>query len=162
MSLKTQLAYLAAAITLILGVVGLLRPTAMSAITGLYATPAAPHGMAALRATFGGLFMTLGVISALGVLRRPASASWLRLVSLLWFGSAAGRIASITLDRSLAAGNVILLLLELGLGGALLIAGFEDVSAREKARRHEALGEGSEGTLHPYLSHQQGADEDPR
>jgi hypothetical protein len=103
-SMANWLAPLGALITVGLGVFGLLAPLRAAAMVGL-----APHerrGLTELRATYGGLFLGMG----LACLLWPQPAAY-AVASLAWGGAAAARLISMAMDRNpswLNAGGVLL------------------------------------------------------
>lgn len=123
-SLRTQLAYIAAGITLILGLIALLNPVWTIRLVGLELL--LPRGLAEVRATFGGVFTALGVGMVWAIPKRPRTAGWLRFAAVLWFAAATGRLLSIIFDPD-AFGLVTLgsFALELFLGAASLLASLE-------------------------------------
>ena len=75
------LALLGAAITLGLGLLGLLRPDAAAAFTSMQ--PVGLLGRAEIRATYGGFFAALGVVCL--VAREPLAFA---VVGIAWLGAA--------------------------------------------------------------------------
>jgi hypothetical protein len=104
-----------AAITAGMGLLGLLFPAAASTLTGV--TGVTPAGRSEFRATYGGLFLALGLAPLL-----TGAPAFYALAGLCWIGAAIGRIVSIGLDRAAAPMNFGAVVYEAAIG-ALLIAG---------------------------------------
>ena len=85
-----QLAYLAAVLTLLFGVVSLVNPFFMARVLGLTFTE--PRGVSELRATYGALFTVMGAVMLWALLTRHRSAGWLRFAGLLWLGAGGGQV----------------------------------------------------------------------
>lgn len=109
----TTLNFIGAAITLGLGLMGLVWPMAAARLTGL--KPEGKLGMSELRATYGGFFLVLGAYCL--VTQEEVAFT---LVGLAWLGAAAARLISIFVDRNREAKNLGGVLFE-GIIGALLI-----------------------------------------
>ena len=80
MSLRTQLAYLAAGLTLALGLLSLLNPLLMVRILGLEVLE--PRGLSEIRATYGMLFLAMGGVMLWAIPTRPRSNPFLRSIPL--------------------------------------------------------------------------------
>jgi hypothetical protein len=104
-----------ALITLALGLLGLLAPTAASKFTQLQAL--SRSGFAEFRSTFGGLFVGLGV--CLLLFNQPTI---YLVVGIAWLATALGRALSIILDKGGEAKNYQGFVLE-ALVGVLLVVG---------------------------------------
>ncbi|OLE43131.1 MAG: hypothetical protein AUI36_23985, partial [Cyanobacteria bacterium 13_1_40CM_2_61_4] len=81
-------------VILLLGAAGLLYPERMLGLLG-FAVQNPSHAAAALgevRATYGGLFLVMGLAALLGAFDPVAHRGRLRLIGLLWLGAAAGRL----------------------------------------------------------------------
>lgn len=106
---------LGAVITAAMGFMGLATPRLAAKLTGLEGVTA--PGKSEFRATFGGMFLALGLTPLLtGV---PALFA---LAGLAWFGAAFGRAISIAVDRTATPMNFAAVLFE-ALTGALLLSG---------------------------------------
>jgi hypothetical protein len=81
-----------AAATLGMGCLGLLAPNVASQLSGLTATGKA--GFAEFRATFGGMFIAMGLIPILS--GHPMAYF---MAGTIWLGAAFGRIVSVVVDR---------------------------------------------------------------
>lgn len=129
MTVRTQLAYLAAGITLVLGLLSLLNPLVAVRLLGLEVLE--PRGLSEIRATYGALFTVMAGVMFWAVPTRPRNSAWLRFAGILWLGSAAGRILSIILDGVLTPFNLLSLALELGVGIGAVLGSLERPSPKE-------------------------------
>lgn len=125
MSLRTQLAYLASAVTLILGLLSLLNPLLAVRLLGLEVVE--PRGLSEIRATYGALFVVMAGVMFWAVPNRPKAASWLRFAGVLWLGAAAGRLLSIAIDAVVTPLNLVALAVELVVGVGALTGSFERI-----------------------------------
>jgi hypothetical protein len=132
MTLRTQLAYVAAGLALILGLLGLLNPHAAMRLLGLEMV--APRGLSEVRSMYGALHLTMAVLMLWAVPLRPRTAPLLRTIGILWLGAAAGRVASMLIDGVFGPINLLMLASQLFVGGALLWASLETATARIEAR----------------------------
>lgn len=124
MSVRTQLAYLAAGLTIVLALLALLNPAFAVRVLGLEIVD--PRGFSEIRATYGALFLVLGGGMLWAVPTRPRSAPWLRFGGLLWCGAALGRLLSILIDPgALTLFNVIALAVQALIGAAAVIGSFQ-------------------------------------
>jgi hypothetical protein len=114
MSLRSQLAYLAAGLTLVLGLLGLLNPVLTLRLTGLEVIE--PRGLGQTRALFGALFLTMGGFMLWALATRPRARSILRFTAFLWLASALGRLLSLILDAQFSLGSLLLLAFDLAVG----------------------------------------------
>jgi hypothetical protein len=109
-------------IILALGVAGLVYPERVLGILGLaYASPS--HMAAALgeiRATYGGIFVVMGVSTLLGAMDPPLHRSRLLFVGLLWLGACAGRLFGCYVDGNPGLPGWGAAAFELVIGGALV------------------------------------------
>jgi hypothetical protein len=103
MTTRTQLAYAAAGVVLLLGLLSLFNPVLATRLMGLEI--AAPRGLSEVRATYGALFVTMAALLLWALPQRPRGAIVVRAMGLLWAGAAAGRIASMAIDGILTVGN---------------------------------------------------------
>lgn len=132
MTLRTQLAYVAAGLALLLGLLGLLNPNATMRLLGL--EMAAPRGLSEVRSMYGALHLTMAVLMLWAVPLRPRTAPLLRTIGILWLGAAAGRVASVLIDGVFGPVNLLMLAGQLFIGGALVWASLETATARIEAR----------------------------
>jgi len=132
MTTRTQLAYAAAGIVLVLGLLSLLNPVLASRLLGLEI--AAARGLSEVRATYGSLHVTMAALLLWALPLRPRAAGMVRVMGLLWLGAAAGRVASLAIDPVVGFANVALLLVQLLVGGALVWTSFETPPTGPEAR----------------------------
>jgi len=113
MDLLTILKMAAALLTAATGLLALVKPSSAYGFTGLNA--AGPRGVSEIRAIFGGLFISLGLV--------PFSLGPTAYVMLgyAYLAIALARLFSIILDRSYARSNWISLGIEVVLGVILVI-----------------------------------------
>lgn len=112
MKLRTWLLYLAVAITLGLGLLGLLNPLLTAQLLGLEVVE--PRGLSQVRATFGALHIALGAVILVGATRRTAASSAsLRVAALLVGAVLLGRLLSIVIDGAFGFANLFFLVSEL-------------------------------------------------
>ena len=111
--MMNQLPLLGAVATLLLGLLGLFAPTKAAQFVGI--KPDGLLGLSELRATYGGVFVGMGLLC----LMRP-SATAFSVAAACWLGAALARLVSIGVDRSYSAKNAGGVLLEAILGGAFL------------------------------------------
>jgi len=105
----------AALLHLLIGLAGLIIPARVAAELSLQ--PLGKLGISEVRATFGGIFLGLGI--AMLMLN---SADTCAVVSAGWIGAAVARLISIVIDRAPHAKNFGGLLLEAGVGAMLFSA----------------------------------------
>jgi hypothetical protein len=132
MTLRTQLAYIAAGVIGLIGLLGFLLPNAAAGLYGL--AIGAGRGVSEIRSVYGALFLTVAGLALWAISSRPKSAPLLRTLGLLFLGAAAGRLASLLIDGAADLVNVLLLLVQLAVGGTLLWASLESEKARIEAR----------------------------
>jgi hypothetical protein len=92
-------ANIGAAITLLLGLLGLLSPAKAAAFTSI--APVGPNGTSEIRATYGGLFFAMGLLC----LTQQLEMIFLT-VAAAWIGAAGGRLWSIVIDRNTSRKNL--------------------------------------------------------
>lgn len=123
MKLRSWLLYLAVAITLGLGLLGLLNPVLTAHLLGLEVLE--PRGLSQVRATFGALHIALGAVILIGASRRPRSAgAYLRVAALLVGAVALGRFFSIVIDGAFGVANLLFLGSELVVVAGVALAGW--------------------------------------
>jgi hypothetical protein len=132
MTLRTQLAYVAAGLALVLGLVSLLNPYLAMRLLGLEVV--APRGLSEVRSMYGALHVTMGALMLWAVPLRPRTSPLLRTIGILWLGAAAGRVASLLIDPVFGLVNLAILAGQLFIGGTLIWASVESASARLEAR----------------------------
>ena len=111
----TLLANCGALVTAVLGFFGLLFPTAVSRVLGIQ--PDGPLGISEFRATYGGFFLCLGI--GCFVAQSPSAFT---VVGAAWCAAAAARVLSLAIDGSRSWQNVVGILFEASVGGAMLAA----------------------------------------
>ncbi|MFO8150873.1 MAG: DUF4345 family protein [Trueperaceae bacterium] len=138
MTTRTQLAYAAAGVVLLLGLLSLFNPVLATRLLGLEI--AAPRGLSEVRATYGALFVTMAALLLWALPQRPRGAIVVRAMGILWAGVAAGRIASMAIDDgTLTVGNVASLAVAAVVAVLLLWGSLETPpTAAEAASRREA------------------------
>jgi hypothetical protein len=104
---------LLAVLTIVTGLVSLMRPRAVRGFTGLDAPGA--RGITEIRAVLGGAFIGLGVAPL--VLNVPAA---YQMLGITYLAVAVARIAGIALDRSFERSNWISLAIEI-IAGIILV-----------------------------------------
>ena len=102
-----------AAVTALLGCLGLLFPSAVGRVLGI--EPDRPLGVSEFRATYGGFFLCLGIGCLLA-----QSASAFTVVGAAWCAAALARIASFVVDGSRTRDNLAGVAFEAGIGLAML------------------------------------------
>lgn len=131
MNVRSQLIYVAAALTFGLGLLGTVNPLVTARLLGLEVVDL--RGLSQVRATFGLLHMALGAVIVRGSLRRPGSETYLSAAALLIGGVVVGRLLSIVVDGAFTLLNVLFLV-----GEAVALAGI--VIARLDAGRRRPDG----------------------
>jgi len=106
------LAGLGATLTIGLGIFGLVAPLHAAKWVGL--SPMGTRGIAEIRATYGGLFVAIGLVCL--VLRQPPAFA---VASAAWLGAALARAISMVLTRDFSRANAGGVVLEAGIGGLL-------------------------------------------
>ena len=106
-----------AVVTLGLGLMGLLKPAWVASFTCI--RPAGDNGVSEIRATYGGLFIALGLTCLLS-----QEASIFCVVGLAWVGAAIGRIFSVVIDRNIHSKNISGVVFEAIIGFLLLFPTF--------------------------------------
>ena len=105
-----------------LGVLGLVYPERVLGLLGLaYASPS--HMAAALgeiRATYGGIFIVMGVYTLLAATDPALHRARLLFVGLLWLGACAGRLFGVYVDGNPGLPGWGAVVFELAVGGALV------------------------------------------
>ena len=118
------LAAVLGAITLIMGLGGLISPERTLAFVGLAPlTPSQPAlAMGEARAVYGGLFAMLGAFTLWGAIDASGRRPLLLMAGCLWLGLAAGRSLGMSIDGNPGLFGWIAVLWEAGFGGALVWA----------------------------------------
>ena len=111
-------------VILLLGTAGLIYPERVLGVVG-FAIQNPSHTAAAMgevRATYGGLFLVMGLAALLGALDPVARRGPLRLIGLLWLGACAGRLLGVYLDGNPGLPGWGAVGFELLVGAALVVA----------------------------------------
>src|SRR5437867_11576700 len=91
---------IAGTLTLLLGLAGLLYPVRVLALLG-FMVESLSQSAAALgevRATYGGIFIVLGVYTLMATVNPAAHRSRLVLFALIWLGALLGRLFGVSVD----------------------------------------------------------------
>lgn len=138
-SVRTTLAYVAAAMTVAFGLLALLNPLVAVRLVGLEVVE--PRGLSEVRATFGALILMMGGAMVWAVPTRPRSLPWMRFTALAWGAATLGRAASVVLDGVWTPLNLVILLATGFVSVALFLAslqapnGGEGTAPRGRRRR---------------------------
>jgi len=112
------------AITLLLGLGGLLQPQSVMNLIGYAVAPTTSETFVRgeVRALYGGLMVVAGVFTLLSVADPRANQGRLLMLGLLWLGACGGRIFGIFVDGNPGLFGWLSVVVELVLGGALVIS----------------------------------------
>lgn len=122
-SVRTTLAYFAAAMLVAFGLLALLNPLVAVRLVGLEVIE--PRGLSEMRATYGAFMLTMGGAMLWAVPMRPRSSPWIRFAALLWGAATLGRLASVVLDGVWSPLNLVVLLSSGFVAAAFFLAGFQ-------------------------------------
>jgi hypothetical protein len=117
-------AIVAGLIMIALGTAGLLYPERVLGLLG-FTVFNASHAAAAygeVRATYGGLFLVMGVFTLMAAMDPAANRARLLFVGLLWLGACAGRLFGVFVDGNPGLFGWLAIVFELAVGGALCLA----------------------------------------
>jgi hypothetical protein len=114
MTILNYLQWIAAAATILTGLLVLIKPKAAEGFTGLSAD--GPRGVSEFRAIFGGLFIALGLFPLLS--QSPFA---FQMLGWGYLAIATARLFSILFDKSYDRSNMISLVIEIVLGIILVI-----------------------------------------
>ena len=117
-------AIVVAFVILLLGTAGLIYPERVLGLLG-FAVQNPAHAAAAMgevRATYGGLFLVMGLAALLAALDPVTYRGRLRLIGLLWLGACAGRLLGVYLDGNPGLPGWAAVAFEFIVGGALVVA----------------------------------------
>jgi hypothetical protein len=138
MTPRTQVAYVAAGLVLVLGLLSLLNPALAMRLLGLELSAA--RGLSEVRSHYGALYVTMAALVLWALPLRPRTGPLLRTLGVLWLGAAAGRVASMVIDGLATPMNVVLLVMQLFIGGVLVWVSTEPSATRAEMRaRRDAL-----------------------
>lgn len=119
---RRRLAYISAATTMAVGLLGLLNPALTVRLLGLEVVD--PRGFSQARATFGGLYLALGAMILWAVTARTGGPIFLRAAAALVGATALGRLASILIDGAVTPVNLLFFAVETAVAVVALLASF--------------------------------------
>jgi len=114
MTLLSILKIVAAAGTILTGLVAAVRPLSVKGFTGLELP--GPRGITEVRSILGGLFIALGATPL--ILNEPAT---FQMLGIAYLGIAAVRLVAMFIDRSVERSNIISLVVEIVFGVILVL-----------------------------------------
>lgn len=132
MTTRTQLAYAAAGVVLVLGLLSLINPWLAARLLGFEL--ATPRAVSEVRATYGALYVTMAALLLWAIPLRPRAGSVVRVAGFLWAGAAAGRTASLVIDGVLGPINLGLLLMQVAVAAVLVWASLETPPTGDELR----------------------------
>ncbi len=152
MTTRTQLAYAATGVVLLLGLLSLFNPVLATRLLGLEI--AAPRGLSEVRAIYGALFVAMGALLLWALPQRPRGAVVVRALGILWAAAAAGRAASMAIDDgTFTVGNFASLALATAVAVFLVWGSFETPpTAAEAAARRTAIAARREAAARTRLA----------
>ena len=111
-------------ITTVFGLAGLLYPDRVMGLLGFAILNSANAAavMGEVRATYGGLFVVLGVYTLLAAMDPAAHRSHLMFIGLLWLGACAGRLLGVKINGNPGLPGWGAAAFELVMGGVLVAA----------------------------------------
>jgi len=112
------------AITVLLGLGGVLQPQWVMGLIGYAVAPSASETFVRgeVRAVYGGLMLVAGTLTLLCVTDPRANRGRLLMLGLLWLGACGGRVFGVFADGNPGVFGWLSVVLELALGGALVLA----------------------------------------
>ncbi len=137
MTTRTQLAYAATGVVLVLGLLSLLNPALAARLLGFEL--AAPRAVSEVRATYGALHVTMAALLLWAIPLRPRAGLVVRVAGILWAGAAAGRVASLLIDAVLTPLNLGLLLVQLAVAAVLVWVSFETPPTGNEVRTRRTV-----------------------
>lgn len=114
MELPVSVNTLGAMVTLGLGVFGLFSPHGVAQFVGIQ--PDGERGVSEIRATYGGLFLALGLFAIV-----VQNSEVFRAVGIAWIGAASARSYSYVRDNSRSGANLGAIAMEAAIGLSMLI-----------------------------------------
>lgn len=132
MTTRTQLAYAAAGVVLVLGLLSLLNPWLAARLLGF--DLATPRAVSEVRATYGAMHVTMAALLLWAIPLRPRAGLVVRMIGFLWAGAAAGRAASLVIDGGVGPFNLGLLLVQLAVAAVLVWASYETPPSGDELR----------------------------
>jgi len=139
---RRQLAYIAAGLTVGLGLLGLLNPAVTVRLLGLEVVD--PRGFSQARATFGAMYLALGAVIVWAASARNAPPAYLRVPALLIGALAFGRLLSIIIDGVVTPLNILFFVTEAAAAAVVTLASFDRNTASTHAQDPTA-GNGTGG-----------------
>ena len=118
---------IAGTVILVLGLAGLVYPElVMAHLLGFAVDPSHGHNavLGEVRATYGGLFVVMGVFALLSAADPAANRGRLLFIGLMWIGASAGRLLGVYLDGDPGLTGWVGVAFELVMGSALVIVSF--------------------------------------
>ncbi len=114
MDLPVSVNTFGAFVTLGLGVFGLFWPWGVASLVGI--VPEGERGVSEIRATYGGLFLALGLVAMIA-----QSPDIFRALGVAWIGAASARAFSFVRDNSRSGANIGAIVMEAAIGLLLLV-----------------------------------------
>jgi len=114
MELPVSVNTLGALVTLGLGVFGLFSPHGVAQFVGIQ--PDGERGVSEIRATYGGLFLALGLFAIV-----VQNSEVFRAVGIAWIGAASARSYSYVRDNSRSGANLGAIVMEAVIGLSMLV-----------------------------------------
>jgi hypothetical protein len=107
-----------------LGLLGLLYPERVMGILGfaVLTMDRAPGVLGEVRATFGGVFVVMGIFALLAAVDPHLHRTRLRFIGLMWLGACGGRLLGVFLDGGPGLFGWLFVAFEAAVGGALVVA----------------------------------------
>ncbi len=137
MTTRTQLAYAAAGVVLVLGLLSLLNPWLAARLLGFEL--ATPRAVSEVRATYGAMYVTMAALLLWAIPLRPRAGLVVRMFGILWAGAAAGRTASLVIDGGLGPANLGLLLVQVAVAAVLVWASYETPPSGKELRTRRTV-----------------------
>ena len=111
-------------LTVLLGLMGLFSPLRVLAFLGFMVENASRSASALgeIRATYGGIFLVLGVYTLAATLNPAAQRGRLVLLGLVWLGAALGRLFGVSVDGNPGLFGWLACAFEVTMGATLLLA----------------------------------------
>ncbi len=121
-------------ITVALGIIALTYPLVVMEWVGFLPLPTRPNaGSVEARATYGGLFLVLGVFTLWAATSPRAHRRELLLIACLWLGMFAGRMVGVSIEGSPGLLNTLMAVFEVVIGCLLLAAPYLGGAEEEPA-----------------------------
>lgn len=114
MELPVSVNTLGALVTFGLGVFGLFSPLGVAQFVGIQ--PDGERGVSEIRATYGGLFLALGLFAIIA-----QNTDVFRVVGVGWIGAASARSFSFVRDNSRSGANLGAIVMEAAIGLSMLV-----------------------------------------